>query len=137
MPAALKVVRKYVAEHPEENGIAEHIAEAEIFDEALTTHLMRGGVDRNHGIENDKAIGLWLTIGEGTPLYYKSQLYAARAAHMLVPYIPVLGMERQILDKLEKKFPDNRYVKYMEHWEWEQYGDGSKREIAGGFCESG
>jgi hypothetical protein len=128
VPAALKVLRKYVAEHPDANGVAEHVAEAEMFDEALTTHLMRGGVDRNHGIENDKAVGLWLTIGEGTPLYYKSQLYAARAAHMLVPYIPVLGMERQILDKLAKKFPDNRYVKYMEHWEWEQYGDGSKRD---------
>ncbi len=128
VPGALEVLRKYVTRHPEENGIAELVTEAEIFHEALVTHLMRGLPDRNHGIENDKAVGLWLTIGEGTPLYYKSRLYAARAAHMLVPYIPVLGMERQLLEELAKKFPDNRYVKYMLKWEWENYGDGSKRD---------
>jgi len=128
VPAALEVLRKYVAEHPEENGVAEHLVEAEMFHEALMTHLMRGLPGRNHGIENDKAVGLWLMIDEGTPLYYKSQVYAARAAHMLVPYIPVLGLEGEILRKLEEKFPENRYVKYMRHWEWEPYGDGSKRD---------
>ncbi len=126
VPAALEVLRGYVKRHPEENGVAELVADAEIFHKALTTHLTRGEVSKNHGIENDKAVGLWLTINEGTPLYYKSQLYAARAAHMLVPYLPMLGMEGQIMKKLGEKFPDNRYVKFFNDLEWEPYGDGSR-----------
>ncbi len=133
VPAALKVLQEYVAAHPEENGVAEVLQDAEIFQKALTTHLTRGqiriingeAVQRNHFIENDKAIGWWWLIKEDSPLYYKSQLYIARAGHMLMPYIPVLGTAADILKKLERKFPDNRYVKYLLHWQWEPYGDGS------------
>ncbi len=126
VPAALALLREYAAAHPDENGAAELVQDAAIFEEALTIHLTRGELGKNHFIENDKAIGWWWLINDDSPLHYKTQLYIARATHMLMPYIPVLGMERQILDRLEKKFPDNRYVKYYLHQEWERYGDGSK-----------
>jgi len=133
VPAALATLRAYVARHPEENCVAELLEDAEAFQRALQIHLTRAkiqivngrAVQKNHFIENDKAIGWWWLINESSPLYYKSQLYIARAAHMLLPYIPVLGPERAIFEHLEKKFPDNRYVKYLLHWEWEPYGDGT------------
>ncbi len=133
VPEAVKVLRDYVAAHPEESGVREVLQDAEIFLKALTIHLRRGdlmfvngrAVQRHHFVENDKAIGLWWMIKEGSPLYYKSQLYIARAANMLLPYIPKLGVARQILEELEKKFPEDRYVRYFLDWEWENHGDGT------------
>jgi len=125
VPAALGVLRGYAAAHPEENGAAEVLQDAEIFHKALRLHLERGGLGVSHFIENDKAIGLWWMIKEGSPLYYKSQLYIGQAAHMLTPYTPALGIAKQAFEGLEEKFSDNRYVKYFVHWEWEPYGDGT------------
>jgi hypothetical protein len=42
---------------------------------------------------------------------------------MLKPYKPILGTEADIFKRLEKKFPDNRHVKYMLHRKWEPFGD--------------
>ena len=126
--SALPVLRNYVESHPEENGVAEILQDAELFDKALHIHLTRGeaALGENHFVENDKAISYWWLINEGTPLYYKAQLYIARAEHMLIPYLPARGTYREILRKLEKKFPDDRFVKYHLHEEWERYGDGSR-----------
>ena len=44
---------------------------------------------------------------------------------MLKPYFPILGTEKQIFLELEKKCPDNRFVKYHLHQLWEPHGDGS------------
>jgi len=126
VPASMESLRECVKLRPEENRVAEILRDAEIFQRALTTHRTRGQTGKNHFIENDKAIGRFWMIREDSPLYYKSQLYIARAAHMLVPYVPTLGTEAEILKKLEKKFPDNRHVKYLLHWTWEPYGDGTQ-----------
>ena len=125
--SAIGILRKYVQSHPEENGVAEILQDAELFDKALDIHLTRGeaALGENHFLENTKAISHWWLINEGTPLYYKSQLYIARAEHMLIPYFPARGTYREIFKKLEKKFPDNRFVKYQLHEEWEPYGDGT------------
>ena len=134
VPAAIEILRQHVRVHPEETVLAEHLQDAEYFQKALTTHLTRGhladdkGRGKNHFIENDRAIGWWWLIGEDSPLYYTSQLYIAGAGHMLRPYMPTLGTEAEILKKLEKKFPNNRYVRYLLHWEWEPVGDGSRFE---------
>jgi len=72
-------------------------------------------------------MGWWYLIKDDSPLYYKSQLYIARCGHMHLPYIPTLGPEREILERLEKKFPDNRYIRLLLHYEWEPYGDGTHR----------
>jgi len=128
VPQAIKALKKYVSSHPEENRVAEILADAETFQKALTLFLERGALGTNGYIEIDKAIGWWWLIHEGTPLYYKSQLYIARAGHMLTPYVPTLNIPGQIVKELEKKFPDNRFVKYLLHWEWEQYGDGTHSE---------
>ena len=126
VPAALSILRSYAAEHSEETGVQEVLQDAEYFAKALQIHLERGAIGtRNHFIENDKALGWWWLIGERSPLYYKSQLYIARVAHMLVPYQPTLGTAAEILKNLEKKFPDNRFVKYLLHWTWEPHGDGT------------
>jgi len=128
VPQAIDVLRKYASLHPEENGVAEALQDAEIFQKALAIHLTRGEFPKSHFIENDKACGLWWLIKEDSPLYHKSQLYIARAAHMLIPYIPTLGTELQILKKLEHRFPDNRYVRYYLDWKWQPYGDGTHRD---------
>jgi len=126
VPSALTVLAQDASTNPQDTVVAELAQEAKLFLRGLKHHLERGKLGTNHFIENDKAVGwLWL-IGEDSPLYYKSQLYIAQAAHMLVPYIPALGTEGQIFKKLEKKFPDNRYVRFFLHQEWEPHGDGTK-----------
>jgi hypothetical protein len=126
VPEAVEVLRDYVAANPADYAVAELLQDTEIFLKALTLHRERGKLGTNHFIQNDKAIGWWWLIKDDSPLYYKSQLFIAQAAHMLVPYIPVLGTEGQIVKKLAEKFPDNRYVKYYLQQEWEPYGDGTK-----------
>jgi len=136
VPEAIAALREYVSAHPEENQVAELLEDAETFQKGLTIHLTRGhmriidgqATQKNHFVEINKAIGLLWLIKEDSPLYYKTQLYIARAAHMHLPYIPTLGTEAEILKKLEKKFPDNRYVKFFLHWTWEPYGDGTSED---------
>jgi len=131
VPTALATLREYVHSHPEESRVAAILEDAETFDAALNLHLKRGdpeGFPKNHFVENGKAVTLWFMIREGSPLYYKSRVYIARAAHMLLPYIPAVGGEQGVLRELERKFPDNRYVKYLMHWEWEPHGDGTSRD---------
>jgi len=127
VPEAIGVLREYVKAHPEENGVGELLQDAQIFQRALVMHLTRGQLRKGHFIENDKAIGLWWMLKESSPLYYKSRIYVGQAGHMLLPYVPALGLPRQVFEELEKKFPDNRYVKYFLHWEWEPHGDGTHR----------
>jgi len=124
---AIKDLKAYCKANPDDYVVGDMLTDAEIFHKALVMHLTRGEEGKGHFVENDKAIAWWLLILEGSPLYYKSQLYIARAGHMLKPYMPTLGTERQIFEKLEKKFPDNRYVKYHLHEEWEPYGDGNDK----------
>jgi hypothetical protein len=128
VPQAIKALRKFVSSHPEENEVAEILLDAETFQKALKLFLERGALGTNGYIEIDKAIGWWWLIEEGTPLYYKTQLYIARSGHMLTPYVPTLDIPEQSLRMLEKKFPDNRHVRYLLHWEWDQYGDGTHGE---------
>jgi len=128
VPAALGTLAKYSESHPEEPWAAELVEDAEIFQKAYSTYATRGETGENHFVEINKSIALWWLVSEDSPLWYKAQLYSARAAHMLLPYMPTLGVECSILKELEKKFPDNRHVRYLLHWEWEQYGDGSHPE---------
>ena len=125
VPKALDILQSYLAKNPREYGLAEHVSDAEIFQKAMNLHRQRGQLGKNHFVENDKAIGWWLMIKPGSPLYDKARLHIARAAHMLKPYFPVLGTERQIFLELEKKCPENRFVKYHLHQEWNPRGDGS------------
>ena len=126
VPWALPVLRAHVKENPEAFGLAEILSDAEIFQKAMQIHVQRGGAaESNHFQENDKAIGWWWTIQPDSPLRDKARLHLARAAHMLKPYFPILGTERQVFLELEKKCPDNRFVKYHLHREWEEHGNGS------------
>ncbi|MHC4143812.1 MAG: hypothetical protein ACYSUD_03435 [Planctomycetota bacterium] len=123
MPKVIEILRSYLAKHPGEYGLAEILSDAEVFQKAMGLHRKRGQLGKNHFLENDKAIGWWLMIRPDSPLYDKARLHIARAAHMLKPYFPVLGTERQIFLELEKKCPGNRFVKYHLHQEWEPTGD--------------
>jgi hypothetical protein len=125
---ALAILAPYRDRHPEENGVAELVADAETFTRALAYHRARGELGKNHFFENAKAIGLWWLLQDGSPLFDKSQLYIARAAHMLLPYLPTRGTEREILRRLETKYPNNRYIRYFLHQVWEPQGNGSRFE---------
>ncbi len=125
VPVATAVLRTYVAENPDDYAVAEILGDAEIFLRALDLHLTRGDLGKNHFLENDKAIGWWWMLQEGSPLYWKTQLHIARAAHMLKPYVPTLGTEREIFKRLAEESPDNRFVKYHLSQEWANHGDGS------------
>jgi len=126
VPEALKVLRSAVKENPQERGLAEVLSDAEIFQKAMTIHVKRGGdAESNHFLDNDRAIGWWWMIQPDSPLRDKARLHLGRAAHMLVPYFPCIGLEEQIFLELEKKCPDNRFVKYHLHQEWDNQGDGS------------
>ena len=123
---ALAVLDPHCDRHPEENGAAEIVSDARTFERALRMHRTRGELGKNHFVENAKAIGLWWLVRDDSPLFDKSQLYIARAAHMLLPYFPTRGTEREILRRVEAKYPSNRYVRYLLHHQWEPYGDGSR-----------
>jgi hypothetical protein len=125
VPKTLVILRSYLSRHPSEYGLAELLSDAEIFQKAMDLHRKRGQLGKNHFLENDKAIGWWLMIKPDSPLHDKARLHIARAAHMLKPYFPVLGTERQIFLELEKKCPENRFVKYHLHQDWKPKGDGS------------
>ena len=118
VPTAAEMLRQYKQEHPEAYWTADLISDAEIFQKAQSIFLNRGlpktAEERtDHFKELHKAVGWWWMINEDSPLYYKSQIYIARATHMLLPYVPSVGTEVEILRNLEEKFPDNRYVKYF------------------------
>ncbi|MHC4166472.1 MAG: hypothetical protein ACYSWQ_05905 [Planctomycetota bacterium] len=127
VPQALPVLRAYVKANPDAHGVAELLSDAEIFQRAMHIHVNRGGAEAesNHFVENDKAIGWWWMIQPDSPLRDKARLHLARAAHMLKPYFPVLGTEKQVFLELAEKCPDNRFVKYHLHQQWEPHGDGS------------
>lgn len=126
VPEALKILRTAVKANPQERGLAEVLSDAEIFQKAMTIHVNRGGdAESNHFLDNDRAIGWWWMIQPDSPLRDKARLHLGRAAHMLVPYFPTIGLEEQVFLELEKKCPDNRFVKYHLHQEWDDYGDGS------------
>ena len=126
VPECVTILRPYIEAHPDEHRLAEFLYEAEIFQKAMQIHVNRGGeTESNHFLENDKAIGWWWMIQPDSPLRDKARLHLARAAHMLKPYFPILGTEKRVFLELEKKCPDNRFVKYHLHQEWEPHGDGS------------
>ncbi len=125
VPQSVAILRKAISENPADLSLHDALNDAELFLKAWNTHFTRGERGKNHFIENNKAINLWLLIGEGSPLYYKSQLHLTRAARMLKPYFPTIATEAEIFKALEKKFPDSRFVRYHLHQEWENHGDGS------------
>lgn len=138
VPMAVEILRRYVPDHPEETRVAEMLSDAETFLKGWEIHTKRGLPETNHFIENDKAIGIWWTIQQDSPLYWKTRLHIGRAGHMLTPYFPCIGTVGEIFKQLESKFPDNRFVKYRLHGDgifsgnipghfgqWEQYGDGT------------
>ncbi|MFC1736818.1 hypothetical protein ACFL1X_11930, partial [Candidatus Hydrogenedentota bacterium] len=121
--SAIGVLKKFVDADPNEVQTAEMLIDAERFTLAYKIHIERGDIGvRNHFMENNKAMAWWNMIPPSSPLYYQSQLHFARAAHMLVPYFPTRGTEREIFKMLEKEFPDNRFVKLHLREEWENYG---------------
>jgi len=125
--SALEILRPYVAANPEQNGVAEILRDAETFAHALEIHRKRGHITfgEGHFGQNSRAIGFWWLIPEESPVYDRARLYIARAAHMQVPYLPTRGTERDIFEKLQRKYPDNRFVRYQLTQEWENFGDGS------------
>ena len=125
--SAISILKDYIKERKDEIRVIEILDDAETFARAWGIHKNRGnaGSDKNHFVENTKAIGWWNLIKEDSPLYYQAQLHIARAEHMLFPHFPARGWYREIAKELEKKFPDNRFVKYHLTGRWEQYGDGS------------
>jgi len=125
--SALATLRPYVAASPNEHGVAAILEDAEIFSTALQIHDNRGHITfgEGHFSQNSRAIGYWWLIHPESPVYYRAQLFIGRAAHMLVPYLPTRGTERDIFEKLRQIFPDNRFVRYQLTQEWEPYGDGS------------
>ncbi|MFC1734707.1 hypothetical protein ACFL1X_01225, partial [Candidatus Hydrogenedentota bacterium] len=138
IPPAVDVLRKYVSSRPEEYGLSEILADAELFLKGMDIHLNRGVLGNNHFIENAKALSVFGLLPEDSPLYYKSQLHMGRAAHQLSPYFPMLGTAGEIFKKLDKICPDNRFIKYRLHGpgifakdvpghfgNWEQHGDGA------------
>ena len=126
VPPALATLRAHLKEKPDEFGLAELLSDAEIFEKAMQIHVNRGGnAESNHFLDNDRAIGWWWMIQPDSPLRDKARLHLARAAHMLKPYFPILGTEKQVFLELEKKCPENRFVKYHLHLQWEPHGDGS------------
>ncbi|MFC1734602.1 tetratricopeptide repeat protein [Candidatus Hydrogenedentota bacterium] len=124
---AIEILEEAVRDNPKENQLAELLNDAQIFEKAWETHKTRGDAakDKSHFIENARAISWWWLIPEESPLYYQAQLHIGRSEHMLIPYFPARGTYREIFRKLEKKFPENRFVKYHLHEVWEPYGDGS------------
>ncbi|HIE97508.1 MAG TPA: hypothetical protein EYQ63_10965 [Fuerstia sp.] len=126
VPQAIAILRPHVAANPEDHAAAELLADAEIFQKAMSLHVHRyGELESNHFLGNDRAIGWWWTIQPDSPLRDKSRLQLARAAHMLKPYYPILGTEGQVFAELEKKAPHNRFIRYHLRQEWETTGDGS------------
>ena len=138
VPLAARILRRYVPRHPEETQLDEMLSDAEVFLKGWKIHTERGLPETNHFIENNKAIGWWWTIQKDSPLYWKTRLHIGRAGHMLAPYFPCIGTVGQIFKELEKKFPDNRFVKYRLHGpgifhrdvpgdfgDWEPHGDGT------------
>ena len=128
VPNAIKILGPFVASHPEETQLAELLADAKVFEKAWQLHVTRGSAAQgeNHFVENTKAICWWWGLPEDSPLYDKARLHIARAAHMLIPYMPVRGTEREIFKELNAKNPNNRFAKYHITEKWEPYGDGSK-----------
>ena len=127
VPQALPMLRAYCKAHPNAFGLAEILSDAEIFHKAMQIHVNRGGAqaESNHFLENDRAIGWWWTIQPDSPLRDKARLHLGRAAHMLAPYFPAIGLKEQVFRELEKKCPGNRFVKYHLYREWDNHGDGS------------
>jgi len=128
VPEAISALRACVEANPREYGLAELLSDAEVFQKAMQIHVTRGrggDAESNHFLANDKAIGWWWTIQPDSPLRDKARLHLARAAHMLKPYFPILGTEKQVFLELEKKCPENRFVKYHLHLQWEPHGGGS------------
>jgi hypothetical protein len=125
VPRALATLKTYLSENPQETGVAEVVADAEIYLKAWNLHWTRGELGKTHFLENDKAICWWLLIGEDSPLYFKSQLHLTRAARMLKPYFPCIATEAALFRKLQEKFPDNRFIKYHLTQQWEPKGNGS------------
>jgi hypothetical protein len=136
VPAAIESLRTHLRQYPEETGIAWGLRDAETFHTGLVLHLNRGLMPGeggrseqtgNHFIENNKAMAWLLSINKQSPLYDKARLYTAIAGHMQMPYIPALGITKQYFEELEKKYPDNRHVRYYLDWTWKPHGDGKRR----------
>jgi tetratricopeptide (TPR) repeat protein len=126
VPQSIEILKPYVESHPEEQRLAEFLEDAEIFQKGMTFHLERGLFgQRNHFEYNDMAMGQWVTIREGSPLYWKALFRFGRTAYMLKPYKPMISTEKEIFEKIERKHPENRFAKYFLHREWAPYGDGS------------
>ncbi|MFC1737179.1 hypothetical protein ACFL1X_13775, partial [Candidatus Hydrogenedentota bacterium] len=116
-------LERHLSSHPEDVQAAELLEQAKLFKRAWDIHENRGS--KNHFIENCNAICWWWMIPETSPLYDQARLHIARAEHMLIPYFPARGTYRDICEKLEKKYANNRFVRYHLHEEWNNFGDGS------------
>ncbi len=127
LECALATLRPYVAANPDENGVAAILEDAEFFAKGMHIHDNRGHITfgEGHFGQNSRAIGYWWLIPPDSPVYYRARLFIGRAAHMLVPYLPTRGTERDIFEKLQLIFPHNRFVRYQLTQEWEPHGDGS------------
>ena len=113
VPEAAKILRKYMAAHPEENGVAEILADAEVFLKGWKIHTERGLPETNHFVENDKAIGLWWTIQDDSPLYWKGSIEENLAAGNLFSLRkgksvaePVVLYSKSCFEQIQPVHPD-------------------------------
>ena len=125
--SAVDILTPYIKERPEQGQLAELLDDATQFERAYKIHWNRGHdpLGENHFFENVKAIAFWWNIPVDSPLYDQTRLHIARAEHMLHPYMPPRGTYREIFKELEKKYPDDRFVRYHLREIWEPHGDGS------------
>ena len=124
---AVELLEDHIAADPDTAQAAEMLHDAKLFQEAWHIHETRGEAAKgeHHFHDNLHAIMRWWTIPEESPLFDQTQLNLARAEHMLIPYFPSRGTYREIFKTLEKEYPNDRFVKYHLHEEWENFGDGS------------
>jgi len=123
----VEALREAAKAHPDNGSVRELLDSAEIFWTALNRFQTR----REPGKVSLRE--LWQVIADleqtqpDDLFYYKSQLWEARFLQTLDPH-RWAWHNQTALDRariVEKKFPQNRFVKYILYEEYENYGDGS------------
>ncbi len=124
---AVEALRKAVQAHPDNGSVRELLDSAEIFWTAVNRFVTRRDAGKSSLRE------LWQVIAdlEQTQpedlFYYKNQLWEARFLQTLDPH-RWAWQNQTALDRVrivEKKFPQNRFVRYILYEEYENYGDGT------------
>ncbi|MFC1735565.1 hypothetical protein ACFL1X_05570 [Candidatus Hydrogenedentota bacterium] len=124
---AVEALRKAAEKYPDNGAVRELLASTEIFWNAVNMFVTR----REPG--KSSLVQLWRVIAELDQVrpddffYYKGLLWQARFLQTLDPH-RWAWHGQTALDRariVEKKFPDNRFVRYILYEEYENYGDGT------------